>query len=327
MVVQDCSLSQPELPSEFLDDQLGVFSKSDPTDTEGDEVGAVVFLYDEDGDYTTLETLTASTSVEVALYFGGSEGAPGYTTDLSASSSELSTTLTTAEFSSSAGGMLDALTFDATEVMSQTDSCCGNSIYSDSWGIDPQDDTGTLSLVASGPVLSAVQATGSRSDSSSSYDYEHTYWMFAGRPELYSRVYQETTSSSTLSHTGDYTSGIRPWESQSADITGSATFTIDTTGYLSAHASDGTTGVAFAYLQPPDHIVSLSFYDPYLVAISNDYAAYGSGTPGTLASGTAYFDNVVMMVLPHEGVWADVESAVTALVEGVSVSEGSPEAL
>ena len=209
--------------------------------------------------------------------------------------------------------------------MSQTDSCCGNSIYSDSWGIDPQDGSGTLSLVADGPVLAALQATGSRSDSASSYDYTHTYWMFAGRPEVYSRVYQETTAYSTLSHTGDYTAGIRPWESQSADLSG-ATYTVDT-AFTHADASDGSRGVAFAYIQPPDYLISLGFSDPYLIAYGNDAAAYGSGTPGTMASGTAYFDNVVMMVLPHEGAWADASDALSALVEGVRVSSGSPEAL
>jgi hypothetical protein len=325
IVLQDCSLSQPELPSEFLDDQLGVFEKSDPTDTEGDEAGAVVFLYDEDGDTTALETLAASATVQAAIYFGGTASAPGYSTDLTATSSSLTTTLTDAAFDSSAGGMLSALEFDSTDLMSQTDSCCGNGIYSSSWGIDPQDAAGTLSLVADGPVLAAVQATGSRSDSASSYDYTYTYWMFAGRPEVYSRVYQETTSASTLSHTGDYTSGIRPWESQSADLTG-ATYTIDA-GFSYADASDGTRGVAFAYIQPPDHLISLTFYNPYLIATANDYAATGSGTPGTMASGTPYFDNVVMMVLPHAGAWADVSDAMTGLVEGVSVSSGSPEAL
>ena len=263
----------------------------------------------------------------MGLYFGGTASAPSYSTDLSSSSSELATSDTTASFDSGAGGLLSSLEYDsAPELMSQTDSCCGNSIYGASWGIDPQDSSGTLNEEASGPVFAAVSAVGSRSDSSASYDYEYVYWMFAGRPELYSRVHQETTSSSVLRHSSDYTQGIRPWESRSDELTDAATFTIDTTSYLYADASDGDWGVAFAYIQPPDHLVSLTFYDPYLIAVGNDYAASGSGTPGTLASGTAYFDNIVMVVVPHAGTYTDVQPTLDGLVEGVTTSAASPEA-
>ncbi|MFT4977828.1 MAG: hypothetical protein ACI8S6_003735, partial [Myxococcota bacterium] len=300
----------------------------DPSDATGDESGAVVFLYDEDGDYSGLETLSAGSTVEMALYFGGSESAPSYSTDLASSSSALSTSLTDAAFDSAAGGMLSSLLHDsAPDLMSQADSCCGNSIYISSWGTDPQDGSGTLVEEASGPIFAAVSATGSRSSSAGSYDYTHTYWMFAGRPELYSRVYQETTSATTLSHGGDYTSGVRPWESISDDLTDSSTtFTVDTTDYLYADASDGSWGVAFAYVQPPDHLASLTFYDPYLIAMGNDYAAPSGTTPGSMASGTAYFDHVVMVVLPHAGAYSDVQPTLDGLVEGLTDSAAAPEA-
>ena len=89
VVLQDCALGQPELPSQFLDTRVALFDKLDSADPAGDGYGSVAFLYDEDGDYGTAETLLSGASVTVAVYFGGTASAPSYGSDLSTSAALL----------------------------------------------------------------------------------------------------------------------------------------------------------------------------------------------------------------------------------------------
>ncbi len=327
VVLQDCALAQPELPSQFLDSWVGVFEKQESADATGDGFGTVVFLYDEDGDYAALETLAASGTASVAIYFGGSAAAPAYLTGLSATAATLENNVTVNTFDASAGGMLDSMLWGASpNLQSQDDSCCGNSIYSASWGVDPQDGAGTLTVLETGPVFAAMRASGSRTDSQSSYDYTYTYWMFAGRPELWNKVYQVTTSASTLSHPGDYTSGIRPWEARRDAISSGATFTTDS-GYAYADASNGTWGVTWGYYQEPAYLVTLSNYNPYIIVVGNDYAPSGSGTPGRMPTGTAYMDNEVQVVYPHSDSFSTgVQDQFFGLLEGVTVTQGAAQA-
>ena len=102
--------------------------------------------------------------------------------------------------------------------------------------------------------------------------------------------------------------------------------TIDTSSYLYADASDGSWGVAFAYVQAPDYPTALTFCDPYLIVMGNDYGGATGATSTTIPAGTAYFDNIIMMILPHAGTYSDVQPALDGLVEGVSTSASSPEA-
>ena len=325
VVLQDCTLSQPELPSQFLDGWVGMREKVAYADPLGDEYGTVAFLYDEDGNYSSLETFAASSTVTFGIYFGGTQPAPAYSTGLSATSSRMATGSSVADFSAAAGGLLSGLTVGASPSLeNQSTSCCGNSFYGASWGIDPQDAAGTLTLVEDGPVVAAVEATGTRSDSQSGYSYRYTYWMWAGRPELWSKVYQVTTRASTLSHTTDYTYGIRPWESRRDNISAGATFTTDSS-LAWADVSNSSWGVAWGYVAAPTYLVSLSNYDPYLISSANDYAAAGSGTNVILPSGTAYMDNIVQLSLPHSGGYNGIADSFQALREGVGVVVGSTE--
>ncbi len=123
VVIQDCDLSQPELTSQFLDAVEGLAEQQDHAASTGDSSGTVAFLYDEDGDVGTLETLIASSTVEVALYFATSGTDPSYISKLSASTSALTNSQTSASFEASRGGLLDTLVWQGTQVSTQTDSC------------------------------------------------------------------------------------------------------------------------------------------------------------------------------------------------------------
>ncbi len=319
VVIQECSSgTMTELPSQFLDDQVGLLDKvasADPVD----EHGTVAFLLDQDGDPTSLDVVPAGTTVTIGLYFGGSHAAPAYATDLVAGASAVANTMTTASFDDTRGGMLTTLTFDGSPSLeSQADSCCGNSFFGGSWSMDPQDAAGTLTTLFDGPVAAAIQATGERSDSQSGYSYAYTYLMFAGRPEVWSKVYGVTTEDSLLSHPGDITNGIRPYEARHDNISSGASFTTDA-DY--ADVSNGTWGMAFAWAQAPTYVITVSNYDPYLIAVGNDYTPAGLGSPATIPAETAFFDNIVQIHLPHAGSFdAAAQSTLLGLQEGVATS-------
>jgi hypothetical protein len=328
VVLQDCATGQPELPSQFLDRWVGLFDKEPYADPAGDEAGTVVFLYDTDGDYSSLETLPADATVQAALYFGPGIAAPTYPTDLTATPGKLANALTAASFDATHGGVLSGITYKGSpSMMSQAESCCGNSLYTQNWVIDPQDAPGTITVLEQGPVFAALEASGTRADSYGGYDYSYTYWMFTGRPELWSKVEQVTSKATTDYHSGDFTNGIRPWESVQTNISGSsgATFTVDN-AKLYLDVSNGTWGVSWGYAQPPLYLIALSNYNPYFIAVGNDIAPATGKTPYTLDAGTTYMDNIVQIVLPHAGGFSTVDKTLQGLMQGTHAAAGAPEA-
>jgi hypothetical protein len=325
VVRQDCGLGTPDIPSQYLDEWLGVFDKVDDSNPMGDEQGTVVFLFDEDGDIETKERLEAGDSVSFALYFGGALPTPSYTTSLSASADQISTGVSVVDFLSSAGGMISSITTGGSpSLMSQATSCCGNGPYTSSWTMDPQDGEGQLTMLETGPLFAAVEAYGEREDSQGAYEYRFVYWMFANRPEIYAKVHQIATSDLTISHPGSWVSGLRPWESTQENISVGATFSNDPNG-LYADTQGSVWGITWGYVQPPLYAISSSAGDPYLVGGGNDWGS-SSGTPETIPAGVSFFDHIVHVVMPHEDVWSDMQEEFWAIQEGVSVVQNTPQA-
>jgi len=96
-----------------------------------------------------------------------------------------------------------------------------------------------------------------------------------------------------------------------------------------ADQSDGSYGVSWAYVQPPDFIYTLYNAGNAFFAAGNDGIDLTNVQVSDLLSispGTTFFDHVIQFVLPHTGNWADAEPQVQGLVEGVSVTPGTAEA-
>ncbi len=326
VVLQDCALGQPELPSQFEDSLSGLFSKVNHDDAAGDEAGELYFLYDEDGDLTSLEQLAGGATVELAVYFDVSGVSPAYPSSLAGSTTGLSNAVSAATFDAAEGGLLSRFTYGSSvSLMSQTDSCCGNGSYvSGTWLYTPMYDSATVSVVADGPVMALLRSEGDVGG----YRYTYWYWMFEGRPELWSKTYQVANGSVNLNHPGHFTVGIRPWESQQSNL-GAATFTTDTVGSRYADASSTALGygVSFGYVQPPTYITqATTIYDPYLITFGNDLAPASVATPRTVSSGTVLIDHSVMVVLPHTGAFASGSETLFGLMAGHGVSVGTAEA-
>jgi len=343
-VLQDCSLGHPTMQTQFLDGFSGLMAKGPDSDPLGDESGTVVFLYDQNSDYSDLEAFPASATQQVALYFGSSSTPTTSNTTVAAATAQSpyrldsGTGVSVARFDETRGGLLGALNLQASHnLASQSDAGIGNSVYMGSWvNNDPADGPGSITVLEDGPIFAALEASGSRAHTGGccgggAYDYTYTYWMFAGRPELWIKVLGVTTGSTTLSST-PLTVGNRPWQAIHNDSAwGAITRTTDQLGHSWEDLSDGTWGVSWAYVEPPTFVYPIiDYFAAYTISTGTDTFDLSSFLPGattTLSPGTTFFDHIIQLVLPHSGTWSTAEPQVHGLVEGVSASQGTIELL
>jgi len=323
-----------ELPSQFLDTVSDLMGTPSFEESSGDAYGTVAFLYDEDGDYTTLETLAAGTEFDVTMYFSESGTSAGYDAGMSADETMILNNVAEAYFDDSAGGLMSEFYYAESDLlMTQTDSIVGNGPYLSGWAYTPQNDSGTMNLIEEGPVVAVLQASGSRDDGVSGYDYENTYAMFAGRPEVWMNVHQEATSDMTVDHNNEWTNGLRPLQSLHDGLYGGTVTEDASLQYSNVSAADGSYGLTIGFSENAATYVNyFAFLESagyeYLVVMANDYEDTGAGTPGTVPSGTAYFNDIGFLALPHTGDWASSSSAQDTwdgLLEGVSVTTGTAE--
>jgi len=333
-VMQPCSTGQPALEAQFLDGIQDLLEKTSHDDPIGDEKGSVAFLYDTNGDYSSVDELTASTTVSFALYFGGSQQPTTSNTAaaVATASGELDSGLTNARFEASSGGLLQDLFLGASHSLaSQTRTTYGNAAYMNEWSHAPQNGTGTITVLESGPIIAALKAEGVRTTSIGSYEYEHTYWMFSGHPALWSKVDQYVTTSMNLSFFQALITAMRPWQTLHDGFPDPnlLAFTADPAD-LWATLSDGSHSVGWGYVTPPAFVDSinylLSFGSPFLFANANDVVNLSEQTT-VLSPGTAFFDNIVQVILPTASSAADTQTTLLPLLDGVDSTVGQLEEL
>ena len=333
-VMQPCSTGQPALEAQFLDGIQDLLENTSHDDPIGDEKGSVAFLYDTNGDYGSVDQLTASTTISFALYFGGSQQPTTSNTAsaVATASGELDSGLTNARFDASSGGLLEDLFLGASHSLaSQTRSYYGNAAYMNGWTQTPQSGAGTITVLESGPIIAALKAEGTRTTSIGSYEYEHTYWMFSGHPALWSKVNQHVTTSMTLSFFQALITAMRPWQTLHDGFPdpGLLAFTADPAD-LWATLSDGSHSVGWGYVTPPAFVDSIDyllvFGSPFFFANANDVVNLSELTT-VLSPGTAFFDNIVQVILPTAASAADTQTTLLPLLDGVGSTVGQLEEL
>gem|GEM_PF-6286087 len=334
VVIQDCAMGLPEVPSQFLDGWAGVFEKQlshqQPLD---DEAGVVAFVYDEDGDLSTPETPPAGGVVRAALYLGFDQAPPSYETSLVATETRLANSRTAAEFDAARGGLLSSLSLDGSvSLASQADAEFGNGPYLGNWNALPASDSGTVTVLESGPVFAAVEAFGSRSNDAGAYDYSYVYWMFAGRSEVWSKAHEVTTANATIDHAMDFTNGIRREEARHNALVRGETLPGDDVGAPWADVTLDGLGVAFGFVRAPSYL-TMHAWDAettgrlYHVVAANDYAPFGLGTPVVIPSGSSFIDHCVQLLLPHASAFEDAQDELFGLMAGVSSALDEAETL
>ena len=136
-------------------------------------------------------------------------------------------------------------------------------------------------------------------------------------------IYQVATATTSTYHGAGFGDGVRPWETRQDAISGSATFTTDSS-YAWSDVNNGSLGLTFAWVSEPAYGLEIDNYDPYLIVKGNDLSS-STATTWPLANGDIMMDHPSWLVLPYSGTANAEANTVTALVEGVSVSAGTPE--
>jgi hypothetical protein len=355
VVNQRCDLGQPEVPSEFADDLWGVFDKVDIDDAVGDFAGSVLFVYDEDGDLGTSESLAPGESATFAIYFGSlgttpAVPAPTYPSGLGAFTNgvqaELSNDRVIATFDRATGGVATSLGVVGGDgrVGSQSTTLLGNGLFMNTPGasaggqwIVARDPAATLSVVHSGPVFAAVRTEGAASGANGGFRYRYTYMLFEGRPEVYAKVemiIDRPTHLGPLSTS--WTSAVRPW------LTDNNAVIAATTGQEGARDTPGFNWVRGAYdtsTASPFGVVAgyragpLARVAPvwatngrWIGLPGQDYVATTTANEVDLTAGAVVLDNTIVAVLPHEGPYSAVSDELLGILQGAEAVVGVAEA-
>jgi hypothetical protein len=321
VVLQDCDAGSPVMFSQFMDTHINLLEAGQTPDDAFNGNGTVAFVYDTDETFSTHETLDEE--VTVGIYFASTERGEdipfeAYTTDLSGTFSSLDNGQTSIALSSSEGGLMSSLTHLSSPVLaSQSAATEGNAIFIDDWNDGPSSQFGFLTQKLTGPLVQAIGARGSVSQTNGDYNYEYTFYQVGGRPQIYVRTMFLTQEATTGSHPTDYTHGIRPWATRHDTLTGGA-FTTDADAGL-VDVSDGDFGIAAGWMNSHGATFQIDVVadDPEVSLVGNDWEDDGSGSPGIMPIDRHIVDHSMIVLLPHEGDFAGVEAEMHALQAGV----------
>lgn len=366
VIRQDCALGQPEMPSEFIDGLKDIFAKASIDDTLGDEAGTVVFEVDQDGDYTTDEIFPAGSTATFAVYFGSADHSPGapapaYPSSLAASTdgttTELSNTLTFSSYkridnsNNPIGGMADNISPQGSSNVGKMSSTgLGNGIYVNTPGGGPSgvwltargDANASLTVVHEGPVFAAVRSTGTRATSptypvQAGFNYEYTYFLFDGRPEVYVKPYIViNTANTNVGPQGTaWTAAVRP-------------FIVDNLSLVGGTGSEGSralpqfdwvrgtynTGGAIPYGLAAGFRTSVAQRGSpvwqadgrWVGLVGQDREVNPTTAEKLLQIGDVVVDRPVIAAYPHTGLFGSVSVDFYGILQGATPAASAPEA-
>jgi hypothetical protein len=301
-VVQDCEGAGPvALPTAFVDGLVAARGGvGDPSDPTGDEHGLVTFVLDR-------------ASPPVDLYLGGP--AVSRTGTATGSTSSLGSGAATATLDRDRAGTIDALSVGSTRVASQGDAREGNGVERlGDW--TPLSTAPTATVLAAGPVFSAVAFDGTYEGSAGAVRYAWWWFTWSGSPALYGRVLVEADSDLLWDDPLDPRLAIRPFEAVPLDrgpLVGSIA-----DGF--AVGTDGAAGLGFGWVTSPvDPGYLLCDADGCLAAASE-----GQGSAGFAPAGTRLVDHRVVAIVPFAG--SSLPAGVATAARSVpSVVAGAPE--
>jgi len=304
---QDCvDGALTELPATFLDGQLGLDRAGDPSDPLDNGRGALVILYDTDGDLGTVETWDGV--LELAVYLGGPEPAPDWPTDLVAAGTTLTAGGMAMTVRDDRGGLVD-LSVDGTLVASQADAEAGNGLRTSAGSLSAAHATDATSDTRdAGPVTAFVLTEAELDNGAGAVFSGYGYRRFAGRPEMWVRHALVTTEPTTIAGPVDRTSAVRPWQMSLATLTDPvATFAPD---LLSGHTVAEEGGVAWRWVAPPAFVTHANSDETETWTAANDLSDCCYGTSGGVPAGAEVVDGGVLVVHPHletldAAAWAD----------------------
>jgi hypothetical protein len=309
-----CDHPQPDLPLQVEDGLWGLFDPQGHASSLEDGRGDLFFLWPED------DPLAAGDSRSLWLYLGGDPG-PAVQSDLHASTTALSAGELGASFDPARGGLLSALRWrGGPAVIDQASAGAGNGAYIDDWSAVPSHGPGELAVLASGPLVAVVEASGERAGLA----WTQTYALPSSGDELRLKIHLEAVDSLTLNHPGDWSNGVRPLQSRHPALEPAV-------GAVDAAAPDtvdlvGTGGAVLVTWRsaPAWRPYGAEVYDSNLILFGNDLTD-ASGGILNVAPGTALVDHRTLSLLPHDGDATALRASLPARLAGLSLQLGAVE--
>ena len=296
VMAQDCDgTALRELPAETLDHARGLDQLGGGDDPIGDDRAALVVLWDTDGDLSTVEPWS---DVRFAVYVGGPEPRPAWTTDLVLDGDELTAGGVTTQLRPDRGGLADLLA-DGLLLASQADATSGNGLRTSAGPLSAfLAEEHQVEVVDAGPVTAALRTTAWLDNGGGAVDSSYTYRRFAGRGEVWVRHRLVTTEPTTIAGPIDRTSAVRPWQMALGGTHPLATVAEDLRwGYVVAEEG----GVVWGWLAAPRYITHGTSDATDTWTAANELSPCCTGTSGGVPTDRAVVDGAVIVVEPHLG--------------------------
>ncbi len=212
---QSCNAGQWMTTWQYVDSFVGIVDGK--ADDRNNNKGTLLFTATPDYQNGTFDG-TDGEALEpqrYAVYFSVNEepmGSPGWT--IPGGYFESNNGQIRATFDGNSGGMLSNLiSFDPTAFeaqISQTWAAGGNGVHTEKGWLSATEGTSDMTVLASGPFVTAYEASGNRENESGSYDYTYTFWLLQQDPTLWTTVSYVATSDITLEPSS--AAPLVPWQ-------------------------------------------------------------------------------------------------------------------
>lgn len=248
--------------------------------------------------------------------------------------------------STSLGGLITSTSYGAATNVFDMAFCCGNGIsnhgtLASTWSLDAGDGAGTVTVLADTPLLSAVQATGTRgnigtgADHELEYNYEYTFYSFADRPEVWIRVLLTISQASEINASWSYPAkAIRPFMGytylDASILSFNGLDTASSNWIRWDGTSDGSEAVGVTWgkiSSPTTYNVQYQYTgNPAILGYeANELFDAGSAVPYVATAGQRIDDNSQFFFMFHSSSDTDAGSRTDALIAGTSAAIGTAE--
>jgi len=326
VVELDCGASDRERPSQFEDGVIGFGQRVSSDDVLGDGYGTLFFHAGRRG-----QLAAPLTTTRFAIYFATVADAVGpaaYPVGVTSTAAVLSNDLVEVGFNEAKGALLDRIVLrtaggPSPSLLSQASALNGNGFYTPSGPLLAQAGAGVLTPLASGSVVAGVRAAGYRANNDGALSYEYEYWLFADRADVWTKTTLTAALPTTIYHVGDWTGGVRPWQTRHDQL--KYTDTEYDVGDGTAFVGWGGWGVRWGFAAGPAFHYATSAANGNVWEQSNDFEAPGFGLTREIAADRNLVDHSIGLIVPVSGPKAQADADFAALVEGVAVFEYDPE--
>jgi len=309
-----CDHASPDLDLQVEDGLSGLLDPRDHGSPLGDGRGDLYFTWPAD------DPLAPGDERDLWLHLGG-DAAPALEAGVAAAPGSLSAGALLATFDAGRGGLLDGLRLgDGPPLLDQASAGAGNGAWVGDWAATPTHSAGALAVLADGPLVGVVQATGTRAGLA----WTVTYAVPRAGDALWLKTHLEAVEAVWLDHPGDWANGVRPLQSRHPALE-PVTASLPEPPYDGLELAGPGGGLVIAWRSPPARRpYPPEVYGGNLIVFGHDLGASEGGARG-IEAGAAVFDHRTMLLLPHDGDPSSARASMPARLAGLTLTLGAVE--